>query len=356
MIIFYALLLVLMMIGAKPKLRTFHSNYTSRESSGATKGIFTVIIFMRHVFPYVELGSTPLDTWFRAADRFLGQSIVCLFLFFTGFGIYEAYKKRRDYFDTFLEKRFLVTLVHFDLAVMLYWLLQVAVFGKFISLSELCRALIGLSSLANSNWYMFYIFIAYIIAFVSFRLSKKQDGIAILLVVALTFVYIFYARRSNIDVWWYDTALCVPLGMIYSFLKDKIDAFMQKNNAIYYSVTLITAGTYVGATLLHFRTGNLALVIVSRLLFTLAYVFITMKLSMNNAVLSWLGRHSFAIYVLQRIPMLILERYCLPDMNRYVFTVISLVLTIAIAFLFNLATKAIDKLLFSKTPVTQNTV
>ena len=203
---------------------------------------------------------------------------------------------------------------------------------------------------------MFYIFIAYIIAFVSFRLSKKQDGIAILLVVALTFVYIFYARRSNIDVWWYDTALCVPLGMIYSFLKDKIDAFMQKNNAIYYSVTLITAGTYVGATLLHFRTGNLALVIVSRLLFTLAYVFITMKLSMNNAVLSWLGRHSFAIYVLQRIPMLILERYCLPDMNRYVFTVISLVLTIAIAYLFNLATKAIDKLLFSKTPVTQNTV
>ena len=118
----------------------------------------SILIFLRHVYPYFELKDNWLDNWFKVADRFLGQGIVCLFLFYTGYGIYESYKKNDRYFDTFLENRFLKTLVSFDLAVMLYWLVQTVVFDRFIDLSTLIKALIGLTAIGNSNWYMFYIF------------------------------------------------------------------------------------------------------------------------------------------------------------------------------------------------------
>ena len=165
---------------------------------------------------------------------------------------------------------------------------------------------------------------------------------------ALTLVYILYSKRSGIDLWWYDTALCVPLGMIYSHVKDRIEKMFFNNNLLYYTMTLIVIGLYIGSTLLHLKNGDQTVVIFSRLIFTLAYVLVSMKISFNNKILAWLGKYAFAIYVIQRIPMLILQKYYLPDMNKYVYVIVSLILTLLLAFLFELLNKAVQTLFFEK--------
>ena len=81
----------------------------------------------------------------------------------------------------------------------------------------------------------------------------------------------------------------------------------------------------------------------------MATLKIRKEISMNNKILAWLGKYSFAIYVMQRIPMMILQKYCLPEMNRYVFVLLSLVFTVLLSFLFGLLTDAANKLFFSKT-------
>ncbi len=348
MIIFYFIFLAIILFKCRITVKGFHADYLSKSTSNAARGIFAFLIFMRHVYSYFELENVWTDTWFKAADRFLGQGIVCLFLFYTGYGIYESYKKNRNYFDSFLENRFLKTLVNFNVGVVLYWLVQVIILKKFISLSTFITALIGLSSIGNSNWYMFYIFIAYLIIFVSFRLFKKHDLIAIFATLGLTVTYIIYARESDISFWWYDTALCVPLGIIYSYFKEKIEKLLLNKNLIYYPTALAVLMLYIGSALFHLENNEPLAVIFSHLMFTLAFVLVSMKISFNNRVLTWLGKYSFAIYLVQRIPMLILQKYFLPDMNRYLFVVLTFALTLITAYLFDLLCKGVNKLLFEK--------
>ena len=347
MIVFYFLLLFLMFFKSKIKIKSFQQDYLSYDSTTAIKGIFAILIFMRHVVPYVGTKSLWIDTSFVSADKFLGQGIVCLFLFYTGYGIYESYKKKRNYFDNFLENRLLKTLFSFDIAIIFFLLVRIFILQKKVGVIELAKALVGISSLGNSNWYMFYVFIAYIIAFLCFKICRKSDILAICAVTLLTVCYCIYGKFGGLDLWWYDTALCVPLGMIYSYFKSKIEGFLQKKNWIYYFSLFICILIYAFSTHFHFQTRNNVLIIISRIFFTLLVVLITMKVSMKNKVLLWLGKYSFGIYIMQRIPMIIMINY-MPSINRYLFVVLSLLLTIPFAFGFTKLSALLTKIVFAK--------
>lgn len=347
MIIFYFLLLAVMLFKAKVRVKGFHSSYLSYDSTTAIKGIFAILIFMRHVVPYVGTSDLWIDTAFVSVDKFLGQGIVCLFLFYTGYGIYESYKKKRSYFDNFLENRLFKTMFSFDIAIILFLLVRSLILQKHVGVIELAKALVGISSLGNSNWYMFYIFIAYIIAFLSFKLSRKNDIMAICIATVLTICYCIYGKFGGLDLWWYDTALCVPLGMLYSYFKDRIERVLMGNNLSYYFSFVVCVLVYAFSTHFHFETKNNMLIIISRLFFTLAVVLLTMKLSMNNKVLNWLGKYSFGIYIMQRIPMIIIKQFA-PDINPYLFVSVNLVLTIALAFGFTKLSNLLTGVVFAK--------
>lgn len=347
MIIFYFLLLALMLFKVKIKVKDFHTEHLSYENTTAIKGIFAILIFMRHAVPYVGTNSLWIDTSFAAIDKYLGQGIVCLFLFYTGYGIYESYKKKRNYFDNFLENRLLKTMFSFDIAIVLFLLVRTLILQKQVGVIELAKAFVGISSLGNSNWYMFYIFIAYVIAFLSFKLCKSSDIMAICTVTILTIGYCVYGMFGGLDLWWYDTALCVPLGMLYSYFKNRIDGLLQKNNIAYYFTFALCVIVCIFATNFHFETKNVPLIIISRIFFTLAVVLFTMKVSMKNNVLIWLGKYSFGIYIMQRIPMIIISHY-MPSINSYLFVAINIALTIGLAFGFTKLSNMLTKVVFAK--------
>ena len=43
------------------------------------------------------------------------------------------------------------------------------------SLSRILLSLIGWKSIGNSNWYMFDILLLYVLTYVAFKVTKKQD-------------------------------------------------------------------------------------------------------------------------------------------------------------------------------------
>ena len=83
------------------------------------------------------------------------------------------------------------------------------------------------------------------------------------------------------------------------------------------------------------------------LLFT-NVVLVTMKIRVYNPVLEWFGKHVFSIYILQRIPMIILDRFGFIDGHKYMCLMAVFALTIPFALAFEKVTDAALKKLERK--------
>lgn len=59
-----------------------------------------------------------------------------------------------------------------------------------------------------------------------------------------------------------------------------------------------------------------------------------MKVSFDNKILRWCGRHLFEIYIMQRVPMIIFAQIGILDFNMYLYFVICLIATVGITVLF----------------------
>ena len=66
--------------------------------------------------------------------------------------------------------------------------------------------------------------------------------------------------------------------------------------------------------------------------FVLLVILATSRIKIGNPVLSWLGKHTFEIYILQRLPMIALSEI---SINQYVYFFICVVVTSLAAFLYH---------------------
>lgn len=346
MLVFFILLFAIMLYKCKVRIVSFDSQYLSIEGTTAVRGIFAILVLFSHVKGYISFGDFFLDSSYVSITNFLGQTIVTLFLFYSGYGIMEGIKKKPAYFDSFLETRFLKTLFHFDIAILLYWFMCEVLLGDHIAFSRLMQSFIGISSIRNSNWYVFCTLLLYLFVFFMFKLFGKRPLIAIAGVVLLCLGYIFVAK-NELAFYWFDTIFCLPLGLIYSLYKDKIDRLMQSSNLIYAGITALTIGLFVLISI-YYKSSFLPTAIFRNLLFTLSWVFISMKITFNNKILTWLGVHSFSIYIIQRIPMNLLAHLIPIQWNRYAFTALAFALSFLFAYLFSLLLKVFDKAFFKK--------
>ena len=67
----------------------------------------------------------------------------------------------------------------------------------------------------------------------------------------------------------------------------------------------------------------------------------------GNPVLQWLGKNVFPLYILQRLPMLVLAHFGL-NQNIALFMVLSLIFTLLLAWGFSACMNIIDKKLFAR--------
>ncbi|MBQ4051316.1 MAG: hypothetical protein IJD13_06765, partial [Oscillospiraceae bacterium] len=136
-------------------------DYISADTTLAVRGFFVLLVFFRHYKTYVTLPRSS-DEIFLRFDNGMGQLIVSLFLFYSGYGIYESYcKKGESYVRSFPKKRFLTVLLHFDITVLLYLLMNL-IFGRQYTLGRYLLALTGWYSVGNSSWFIFVTLLLYI--------------------------------------------------------------------------------------------------------------------------------------------------------------------------------------------------
>lgn len=307
----------------------------------AIKGIFVITIFFSHFCSYVVF-----DKWFdiplRDYCRWFGQLMVAPFLFYSGYGIFESVKlKGVDYVRFFPKKRILKTLLHFDLAVVLFLVLD-AYIQKTVSLSNFIFALIGWESIGNSNWFVFAILCMYIFSYIGLFVFRCNLKCAFLFISACSLIYILVMSKFK-PSYWYDTIMAFPLGIFFVLYKNKISEFVcDKGVALGGGLSIFMFwGARMQFIPSSFINSQIALVA-----FCFMVVFFSLVLKLNSKILSWFGSYVFEIYILQRLSMNFGKFLHWNESNVYLYFMFCFLTTLLLAVIFKKATSRIDSKLF----------
>lgn len=335
---------------AKPVLSGYNQNYLDINQTNSIKGIFILLVFLSHSLNYLSAFSSYSDDFLNRAysvfQNHLGQGVVVMFLFYSGYGVMEAIKKKgKEYVKAIPLKRIFITWLNFAVAVLLYALLGL-VLGTYKQWS-FCRVVLSFfawDSIGNSNWYIFAIICLYLFTFISFSLIKNKNGLAVSIVALLTFVYIIVLSfLKKEEAWWFDSVFCYTIGMLFSLYKAKLQNLFSKNPFSYYLTFFFILMAF---SICHLLRTNIICYEIQLLLMPIIVVFITMKINISNNILSFLGKHIFEIYILMRIPMIVLIK--LNVTNAFLFVGLSFVVTIALSVIFNKTISAVDSCLMKK--------
>lgn len=338
MIYFFVLLIIIYLINVKLNFKGLNKDYMSKYNTTILNGVFVMIVFFSHFLSYnpnLDSFSVPL----KFITSKIGQLMVTPFLFYSGFGIYESIKKNKvKYIDSFFKKRFVITLLNFMIAVMLFLILGL-ILSKNYPIKTIVLSFIGLESLGNSNWYMFTIFNLYLFVLFSFKLFQGENKNNLIIITILSLVYIYFINIFK-DSFWVDTVLCFVFGMWYSFFKDKIDKFVMKNFKSYIGTLIITFLIFI---IFYHEKTNIYIHNLLSLTFIFIINLISMKVTSNSKILLFLGNHVFWIYILQRIPMIIFEG----KLNIYVYFFSSFIITLILSVILKNITSRLWKKIFS---------
>lgn len=147
-------------------------DYMSKSQCNVVKGVFILIVFFSHFQQYVsEAGG-------RVFDIYLGQLMVAMFLFYSGYGVAASFaKKGVSYVRDFPKRRILTTLLNFDIAVAAFIVLDLII-GRPIGACQALLSFVCWESVGNSNWYIFAIIYCYAVAwlFLGVINSRKWGG------------------------------------------------------------------------------------------------------------------------------------------------------------------------------------
>lgn len=310
--IIFFLLLAVNACGAGKKT----DDFLSRDMTSAINGYFLTTVFMTHFIQYLSPEMYNRADWlYIVINRALGQLIVAMFLFYSGYGVMESVKHKRGYIRTFPVKRILLLVFDFEIAAVIYLALS-CLTDNTPTLVYTIKALFAWESLGNSNWYVFAILYLYIATYLSFRFVRSgHTGISLALLTAFVVCYIIFMEQHK-GGWWYDTVMCYPAGMVFSCHADKIKKDLTGSVWKYASVLAVTGGSFLAVYTC--RKENVWFFELLSVLFALLIVTLTARFRAAGRFYGFLGKHLFCFYIYQRIPM-ILFKDSLGKINLYLY-------------------------------------
>lgn len=332
MIILFVVYLILILGGGGVSFVKKRENVLSYDQTNALKGIGIMTVFFNHLYndyltPHGVLHHPYWDEPFVYFESLVTVLFVGVFLFFSGYGVFESVKKKGiDYVNKMPVKRVVTTLFNFDIAVFVF-----LVFSLLLKIcyspTHIILSFIGWESIGNSNWYIFAILCCYLTSYVSLKICSSRITAIILTFFLIT---IYYALMVVYKYpWWHNTIFCYPFGMLYSQYQEKINSFFYKN---YLMSSIIALVVFV----VFFRfSSNAVFCNIGVIAFSFSCILLSMKVQFNGKALIWFGTHLFTLYIYQRLPMYIID-HAYPELitnTPLLFVLICMSVTLLIGWL-----------------------
>ena len=337
-------------------LNQYYADYMGLKYTNSIKGIFVWIIFMQH---YRNYYTKNIKYIYHRILNNLGQKMVSLFLFYSGYGIFESFKKKGIEYIKTLPKKALVLYIKFNLILLIFFLNNIILNNK-ITLKKYILSMIFISDIGNSNWFAFTIIFFYIYCFISFRPIKNSNyiliGIVLITIICIIHFHLVYQYFYPNKLYSIDNTFCFLFGFYYSFLKKYIDEIIMENDCFYYSIlTLFTSLYYY----FNQKINNIYNLLIVNSIFSLIIVFISMKIRISNEFLLFLNSHSYSIYLLQRVIMIFIIKKKFFEKNEFIRFFIEFFAVLTLSSIFDKYTLIIDKFIkkiFSKKIINKNII
>ena len=317
------------------KKNSFNDCFLDKTNTQTINGIFVILIFLAHYSSYLK-SYYPFDSITLKFIKFLGQCINCSFLFYSGFGIHEQLQKNRfSYCRKLISVRFSRLLLKFMICVALYLIIDL-ILGQRYSISTIILSFVGFASIGNSAWYIFYMLIAYIGVYLSYRFfDKKQLSLCLFIFYLIMYTLIFYVLFPEKEAY-YLTSLVFPLGMFVSLKKLAIIEILKKHNFLIISVGIII---YIASFLIQHKLQLPGpFYNITAIFFTIILIVLTFKIKIESKILNYLGKNVFCIYILQRLPMMTASSLITGGVNKnnyLLIFVLSFGLTLLLSYFMN---------------------
>lgn len=281
----------------------FFEEYMHLDNTNSIKGIFVWLIVFCHKTKYIN----KKDYLFVNITNHIGQQVVSMFLFYSGYGIFESFKKKGNNYINTLPKKGFVLFLKTQIIIFINLLLFKYFFNIKITIKKYLLCMIFKSSLENSNWFPFTIILFYNYSFISFRFIKNKNFIGIIIISFICFshilwVYNYYFPKAFFPV---NTVLCFVIGFYYSYFKLNFDKILMRNDIYYFGIISLIIIFYFKVFIYH----NLISLSFRNCSFALLVILISMKVKFNNEFLKFLNYHSYSIYLLHRIVMSYNKRF-----------------------------------------------
>jgi len=334
MTILLLVLFMLLLLGLKVKGRGFFDEYLSREQTNAIKGFFIGWVFLSHLSGYVFRSGYAngfiSDAYFSFVNGLVGQLMVVMFLFYSGYGVMLSISKKGDaYVRSMPSRRILTTLLNFDVAVLVFVFVGLMI-GSTYPIRRILLSLIAWNDVGNSNWYIFVIILCY---GATWACAKLFRGVSRLLALVASLAAVMLVLSCVKGGYWYDTIMAFPAGCVYACYRPQLESFLRRH---YWKSFLILMFVFLfckqGHLFLRGIVPNIAAVA-----FAYWVVVVTMKIHVCNPILCWMGVHLFPIYIYQRIPMIALfdiTNGAFIRSNFWLYAIACLLVTIGFAGLY----------------------
>lgn len=315
-------------------------------SIGQTKtinGIFVLLVFMSHYYNYFKDSiDCIVYPYFQIAH---GQLVVVPFFLFSGYGIMASIQnKNYSYVKSIITEKAVLLLVHFDICVFLFVILNFLI-GIHYSPMRIALAFTSVVEIGNSNWFIAVTLIIYCIVGISFTIFKNSHARAIGMTTTVLLLYVIMCIYLAIPSRFYNTAIAFPVGMaLRSILGDSTKRIEKGGKLITFIVFLLSFVPLLFSINVESPVLQLVATTIRVLLFSLFLLLLLNQISLHSKVLSFFGSHVFSIYMLQRIPMIVIKQYGLHSSSGVLL--ITLIITIIISLAMERVFAFIDRLFF----------
>lgn len=322
MIIVFAIVLVvavLGLLGIPKSLSVPVEQPLSHDMTCAVNGFFILIVVMNHAQSYVpDQAFTWFDELYYSTISRMGQLMVTSFLLYSGFGVMESIRSKKDYVKQLPYKRVLPFIL--DVAIALVPFIIVRLFKRrYPTLNDVILALLGRVSFGNSNWYIFAIICMYMLSWVAFKVSRtEKQGLALMLIGTIVYISILWFDNPSLEeARWYDTVFCFPGGMLLSYVLSKTGRELSLRKRL---IPIVVCGL---AFLVAFvvKEPRALMFNLRSVAFALIVTLALMNVKLVGRPFVWLGRNLFYLFIYQRLFMILLKPISVFGLLPFLFCV-----------------------------------
>ena len=297
--VFPIALLALFIYGMKPVVPiTIHnSDYISINTGKCLRGLLSLTVIFHHLAQRTTEGLL-----FHQFTR-VGFLAVAMFFFFSGYGLQKSYIASSDYKKRFLLRRIPPVLFPYVVVTVLFWAMY-AIDGQVYSIKEIILAIINGSPLGSFSWYIINILVFYIAFWLLMNLFGTSYRGMIVGACVWYVLYAVFCIKMGYGSWWYNTSELLIVGMFWATYEETILNFVHKH---YKFFTPLVWSLFIFLFLFRRSLVNiigikgisLILPMMCAVLFVLSVLLFAMKFEIGNPILTFLGKISLEVYLVQ---------------------------------------------------------